>query len=127
LEILRKRRGQREKVIREAREWASGFPLKATVILVGSYARRDFNLWSDVDLVLVSELEGNPLERLMRIRSPPGYEVVPLTPGEFLAQADKRNPLILEAICGGVVLRDDYRLLESGSLKRRHCGRYGSD
>lgn len=121
LEILRKRREQRERVVREAREWASGLPPKATVVLVGSYARGDFNLWSDVDLILVSDFKGNPLERLRTIRSPPGYEVIPLTPEEFVKQADRRNPLVLEAICEGMVLRDDYNLLNNELLRRRYC------
>ena len=51
--------------------------------------RGDFNLWSDVDVVLVSRFfEGmGVLERLGVVEEirPPGVEVVPLAPGEFLA------------------------------------------
>ena len=121
MEILKERRELRERVLREAREWASSLSYKATVVLVGSYARGDFNLWSDVDLILVSDFKGNPIERLRTIRSPPGYEVIPLTPEEFMEQADRRNPLVLEAICEGIVLRDDYRLLDNESLRRKYC------
>ena len=110
MEILKKRRALREKVIEEARRWASNLPFKSSVILIGSYARGDFNLWSDVDIVLIAELQGNPLERLKSIDYPPGYEVIPLTLQEFLTQLSKRNPIAMEAVSNGVILRDDYNI-----------------
>jgi Nucleotidyltransferase domain. len=35
--------------------------------MIGSYARGDFNRWSDVDLVVISDFKGNPLERLEKL------------------------------------------------------------
>ena len=52
MEVLEERRRIREKVTREAESWARSLPFKASVILIGSYARGDFNVWSDVDIVL---------------------------------------------------------------------------
>ena len=121
LEIVRERREHRERVIGEAREWASSLKIRATVILAGSYARGDFNLWSDVDVILVSDFKGNPLERLKTVSSPPGYEVIPLTPRELALQLEKGNPLIVEAVCRGIVLRDDYQILDEKRLKKRLC------
>ncbi len=111
---IRIRRGQRERVIAEARMWAESLPAPVTVILVGSFARGDFNAWSDVDIVLVAPwLRGlTPLERLRLLDTPPGYEVVAWTPEEALERLRRRNPLAVEAVERGVVLRDDLRLAE---------------
>ncbi|MBS7288260.1 MAG: nucleotidyltransferase domain-containing protein [Candidatus Freyarchaeota archaeon] len=52
--------------------------LKCTVVLVGSYARGDFNLWSDIGILLTSsELKGNPLDRLKKVDAPAGFQVIP--------------------------------------------------
>lgn len=110
MEVLEERRRQRERVIGEAKRWAESLPFKASVILIGSYARGDFNLWSDVDIVLIAELHGNPLERLKMIDYPPGFEVIPLTQSEFMRLLKKGNPIAVEAISEGVILRDDYGL-----------------
>ena len=112
MEILKEGRALREKVIEEARRWASNLPFKSSVILIGSYARGDFNLWSDVDIVLIAWLHGNPLERLKSIDYPPGFEVIPLTPTEFLTLLKKRNPIAMEALSNGVILRDDFNIEE---------------
>ena len=117
MEILKERRALREKVIEEARRWASNLPFKSSVILIGSYARGDFNLWSDVDIVLIAELQGNPLERLKAIDYPPGYEVIPLTPKEFLTLLSKRSPIAMEAISNGIILRDDYNIKRLLNMK----------
>jgi len=110
LEILKERRKLREKVINEAKNWARNLPFKASIILIGSYARGDFNLWSDVDIVLISELSGNPLDRLKKIDYPPGFEVIPLTPSEFLTLLKKKNPIAIEAVNEGIILRDDFNI-----------------
>lgn len=56
--------------------WANKLPFKATVILIGSYARGDFNLWSDVDILLISEsLSGNPIERLKALDAPQDFKL----------------------------------------------------
>jgi len=51
-----------------------------------------------------------------RVRAPPGFEVIPLTPEEAVRAAEKGNPLLVEAVERGVVLRDDLGVLEE--LKR---------
>jgi len=112
VELLEERRKQRERVIKQARRWALKLPFKVTAVLVGSYARGDFNLWSDVDILLISNLRGNPLERLAKIDFSPGFQVIPLTPEEFTKQLERGDPLAVEAIKIGVVLRDDFKLLK---------------
>ena len=113
MEVVKERRRLRQRIIDEARRWARSLPFKATVILIGSYARGDFNLWSDVDVIVISEFRGNPLRRLARIDFPPGYEVIPLTLQEFRRLVDRGAGLAVEAMRYGVVLRDDYRVFES--------------
>jgi len=107
MEIIREREEERRKVIKEARAWAKSLQLKSTVILIGSYARGDFNLWSDVDILLIAHFEGNVLQRLKNINHPPGYEILPLTPNEFYRLMKRRDPLALDALTYGVVLRDN--------------------
>ncbi len=87
---------------------------RATIILHGSYARGDFNLWSDIDLVIVSErFEGvRPLDRyeLVSYLLEPGMEAVLLTPreaGEVLRRTGWRH-----ALKYAVIVVDDYGLSE---------------
>ncbi|MEZ0345248.1 MAG: nucleotidyltransferase domain-containing protein [Infirmifilum sp.] len=107
MEVVKRRASKREEVINRAKEFAASLTGKFSVFLVGSYARGDFNAWSDVDLVVIGEFRGSPLKRIQAIEAPPGFEVIPLTPGEALAAARKKNPLIQELVEKGVVLRDD--------------------
>lgn len=111
MEFLEERIRKREEVIGEALEWAEGLPYEATVILIGSYARGDFNLWSDVDILLAAVFRGNPVERLRLVDMPPGFQVIPLTEGELLRLLRKGSPMAVEAMKIGVVLRDDLKLV----------------
>lgn len=120
MEVIKRRVETRCRVVREALEWAESLSMRVSVVLIGSYARGDFNLWSDVDIVLVSEdLRGGPVERLRNIDAPPGYEVIPLTPGEFMRLLEKRNAIAVEAVERGVVLRDDLGLFRSLGRRER--------
>jgi len=111
MEIIKKRVKLREKVIAEAREWAGRLPLKVTAILVGSYARGDFNLWSDIDIILISDsFEGNPIQRLKELNVLPAYQIIPLTPEEFKRLLEKKDPLAVEALKIGVILREDVKI-----------------
>lgn len=91
--------------------WVSSLPFKLTAVLIGSYARGDFNLWSDIDILLISrEFRGNPVRRLEQMDIPAGFQVIPLTEEEFKILLERNEPLILEAIEKGVVLKDDLKL-----------------
>jgi predicted nucleotidyltransferase len=77
----------------------------------------DFNLWSDVDILLVSDdLVGSPIERLKKIEAPPKYEVLPLTTKEFMDMLRRRDSLAKEALERGVVLRDDLNLSRQATV-----------
>mgnify|MGYP000725225589 CR=1 FL=1 len=110
MEVIKERRRLRERVVEEARQWALSLPFKATAILVGSYARGDFNLWSDVDVLLVADFKEPPPRRLINVKVPPGFEVIPVTPSELRRLIDRGDALVVEALRRGVVLRDDLKL-----------------
>ncbi|MCS7097811.1 MAG: nucleotidyltransferase domain-containing protein [Candidatus Methanomethyliaceae archaeon] len=111
MEIIEERRKLRERCILEAKEWASRIQFKVTAILIGSYARGDFNIWSDIDVLIISEeLTENPLKRLKDLDIPPGYQVIALTLKEFEKLLEKGEPMITEAIKYRIVLRDDLNI-----------------
>lgn len=113
MEVLNRRIEFRKNVIESVRKWAKGLPFKATVILIGSYARGDFNVWSDVDVILIAEFpQRNPVERLMSIDHPPGYEVIPLTPEEFSEMFERKEPMIIEALRSGVPIKDEMEIFK---------------
>jgi len=78
-------------------------------VLVGSVARGDFNFWSDIDVIIISdELPEHPLERSQFLYSyclegiePKGYKA-----HEFIQMFRKRNPIAVEAIKDGLLLVD---------------------
>jgi predicted nucleotidyltransferase len=67
---------------------------RVTVILFGSYARGDYNVWSDIDIIVVSEgFTGRRiLDRYDLIpEAPPGVEPILLTPSEFISNLKKAS------------------------------------
>ncbi len=114
---IARRKAERKRVLEEARAWARGLQGPVTVVLIGSYARGDFNEGSDVDLLVISDrFEGmKPHERIMELNAPPGYEPIPLTTREFQWGLEKRKPHAVEALERGVVLRDDLGLFTHGA------------
>ncbi len=77
------------------------------MFLIGSYARGDFNLWSDVDVIIIGDFHGNPVQRLKNLDFPPGYEIIPLTLNEIITMKRKNNKLVIDALKEGILLRDD--------------------
>ena len=112
MEVVERRLKRWREVVEQAREFAHSLEGPISVILVGSYARGDFNEWSDVDILLIGRFEGRPPERLSRISAPQNFEVIPLAPEEAVRSAEKGNPLLVEAVERGMVLRDDLNILE---------------
>lgn len=111
MEVIKRREKRRREVIENARKWVLTLDFRASAILIGSYARGDFNLWSDVDILIISDtFKGNPLERLKRIDPPPGFQIIPLNLGELEYLCRKNDILIRDALEHGIVLRDDLQL-----------------
>jgi hypothetical protein len=104
------RRRERERLLALARAYAEllaqRLPLVA-VAVVGSVARGDFNVWSDVDVLVVAEhLPNRAPERmgLLLEDASPGIQPVGFTPAELASALRARNPLALEALDAGVTL-----------------------
>jgi predicted nucleotidyltransferase len=111
MEVIKERMKQREKVIEAVRRWVKGMQFTVTAVIIGSYARGDFNVWSDVDVLLISDyFLGNPIERLKHIDPPPGVEVIPLRIDEFRRLREKGDPIAVEADTIGIIVRDDLRI-----------------
>ncbi len=93
---------------------------KVTLILYGSYARGDFNLWSDVDLLVISErFEGiRPLDRYDLVKEvlPSRAEAILFTPKEM--RICLKKPVWRQALTrGAVIVHDDYGF--EGELQAR--------
>jgi predicted nucleotidyltransferase len=107
-----------------------------SVVLFGSYARGEARPESDHDILLIiEEMEKNPLKRMKGIRSlildmPVRFNFIAKTPGEL---AENLTPLLLDICVDGKVIHDDgyfetYRkkgkeALRQAKLKRKRVGR----
>jgi predicted nucleotidyltransferase len=120
-EVIKARLAERERVVDEVRAYALRLRERLgrlTAILYGSYARGDFNLWSDVDVVMISEhFRGRDfVTRCVELNdAPPRLEPICWTPEE--AAKALRKPWWREALRHRVVIVDDYgvaQLLDSG-------------
>jgi hypothetical protein len=96
----------------------------ARAVVFGSVTRGDFNLWSDTDLLLVSEAFAAATrardEQLGRW--PAGVQPIAWTPDEWHVQLARGNPIAREAAERGVWLRGGVADLETLEL-----GGAGSD
>jgi predicted nucleotidyltransferase len=108
--ILAERARERERLLALARDYVDRLarrqPLLAAVV-IGSVARGDFNVWSDVDVVVVAEaLPARAPDRSLLLASdaPGGVQPVGFTPEELTEAHRRGNPLAEEALTDGVVL-----------------------
>jgi predicted nucleotidyltransferase len=107
---LERRRAERDRLLARAREHVEGLARRMPVAgaaVVGSVARGDFNVWSDVDIVVVSDALPAPglarAEALGR-DAPPGLELHGYTLPEFVRAIDRGDRLAREAMERGVIL-----------------------
>ena len=105
---LAARRAERERLIALAREYADALsqtlPLTAAVV-GGSVARGDFNVWSDVDVLVVSDaLPERLAERAHVLGAAPPARVEPhgYTVAEYRRAITRRDRLACEAAAHGV-------------------------
>jgi predicted nucleotidyltransferase len=120
------RRAEREALLALARGYVERLgerlPVAAAAV-AGSVARGDFNVWSDVDVVVVTPaLPGRLLERtlLLLAEAPARIEAVGFTPEELAAAWERGNRLVREAAAVGVVLLGEpvFRALGRGEGAR---------
>jgi uncharacterized protein len=109
-EIIARRRAERKGLIDLGRVYTRQLSARLTVraaYVVGSVARGDFNVWSDVDVVIVADdLPSRVPERMAVLvaDAPPRVQPVGFTPAEFERARSKGNPLVIEALERGVVV-----------------------
>lgn len=112
IKLLEERRRQREKAIKLAQECVDKLSEVLTLVsavLYGSFARGDFNLSSDIDVLIISDsLPPNPLARLELLYqfASGGIEPKAYTRGEFIAMLKDGNSAIVDAMNNGIILID---------------------
>lgn len=97
-------------VLKEYSKTVSSKLGKFTGVLYGSMARGDYNVWSDIDFLVISDkLPENPLKRLELLYSLSDVpiEVKGYTRNEFLKMIEQRNPIALDALVEGKIIVDD--------------------
>ena len=130
LKALEERRRQRERLVEIARTYAEelrGSLGQLTAIVYGSVSRGDFNLGSDVDILIISEgLPHHPLERMEVLYSchEPPLEPKGYTHTEFRTLLAKRNSVLAEVLKEGIVVTDDLGLAHTNQLEE--VREYGS-
>lgn len=112
MDIVEKRKRELRERIELAREFLRSiyeYLRPMTAIIIGSTARGDFNQWSDVDLVLVSDrFPENPMDRfrMVELKILPGIEPIPLRTADLMRLVEKRSPVVGDMM-KGIFLVDD--------------------
>ncbi len=109
--IIERRRAERREKIGLADDYIRAVTLRLGIHrawVVGSVARGDFNVWSDIDVVVVADdLPPTPLQRAdLFLDKPPNVQIVAYTPEEFQEELRRENPLVVEATTLGVPIGD---------------------
>ncbi len=79
------------------------------ILLFGSYAKGTANAGSDVDLLVVADLDGNPLfhQRMARQLAAdcfPTVDIVFATPDEISAAATAKSPFLLSILGTSIIV-----------------------
>jgi len=111
IKAIEEREAERDRLIELATRYVDGLARRLDVraaAIAGSVARGDFNLWSDVDVVLIAAgLPARAPDRaaLLLEDAPPRVQPIGYSPEEFERELLKGNRLVREATERGVVLR----------------------
>ncbi len=108
--IVERRREEQAAAFSLARNYAEALgaeiPLVAVVVF-GSYSRGDFNTWSDIDVLVVSDgLPDDTRERadLLWRHQSGGVSAVGWTTSEHRDRRRRRDPIAIEADASGVTV-----------------------
>jgi len=106
--VIDRRRRERDALIDTARRFARGIDRSLgvrSVVVFGSVARGDFNVWSDIDvLVIADQLPARPQDRIGAVGAAPRVSAIAWTPDEARRQARSGNPIAREALDRGVLV-----------------------
>ncbi len=122
-EVLARRHRERDDLIAKARAYVTQLKDRLDLVgagVIGSVARGDFNVWSDIDVLVVAEgLPSRYLDRasLLTTAPAPGVQAVAFTSEELVLALAKRDPRVVELRRDGVLLlgeREVRALLDAG-------------
>ncbi|NHV99307.1 MAG: nucleotidyltransferase domain-containing protein [Thaumarchaeota archaeon] len=70
------------------------------VLVYGSFAKRELNEGSDIDIIMIGGFKGRMHERILEVLRETDLPIEPLcyTEDEFQKMLENKNPLILEAL-----------------------------
>lgn len=119
-EIIAERSRERQRLLALAAGYVERLscriPVEAAAV-AGSVARGDFNVWSDVDVVVVAEgLPARQLERsaLLLLDAPPRIQPVGYSRAELEQEWRKGNRLVREAVTSGVTILGELASVRRG-------------
>ena len=107
---LTTRVAERERLIALAREYADRLSRRipvTAVVVAGSVARGDFNVWSDVDVVVVAEaLPARAVDRaaLLLADAPGGVQPIGYSSSELAKASRRGDQLVRSALNDGIVV-----------------------
>jgi uncharacterized protein len=110
--VVARRQAERRALVGRAERFAAALgadPNVLAVVVFGSVARGDFNLWSDVDvLVVLGEVDDRRVEQVRAA----GREVGPVQPvvwtaAQLRAQRRRHDPIAIESVEHGIWLVGD--------------------
>lgn len=116
-DALERRQNEHARLVDTARLYVQSLEDRLDVIAAvigGSVARGDFNVWSDIDVVIVASVLPDRLPDRLALLSedaPAGVQPAGFTPAELLIAVRRKNRLVLEAVERGIPLRGDLRTL----------------
>lgn len=120
-EIVERRRAERDRLIGLARAYVERLSARVPVLaaaVVGSVARGDFNVWSDIDVLVVCEVLPDRVPDRMALLvevGTDGVQPVGYTPSELRRAVTKRDPMVLSVWQEGVILVDENTFLGRGA------------
>lgn len=106
--VVQRRQDEQDTLVRRAGDWVKQLrgrlPGLVSVTVFGSVARGDFNLWSDIDVLVVANgLPDGYLERADLVSPvPPGIQPVIWTPAGLEVARSRKNPIAIEAEAAGI-------------------------
>lgn len=108
-EVLARRRAEQQALLDQARDFSTRLDAALgvrAVVVVGSVARGDFNVWSDIDvLVVATGVPPRVLDRYDRLPTlPPRVQPIVWTPEEWEARRAAGDPVAFDAVDHGVWL-----------------------
>lgn len=112
-DVVAARRAEQRRLIELARSYVDRLSARLPVLaaaVVGSVARGDFNVWSDIDVVVVChDLPDRAPDRMAALmpEDTRGVQPVGFTPDEFRKAWSRGNPLATSVIEEGVIVRGD--------------------